>query len=274
MKLLYKLERKFGKYAIPRLYVYLVVFLAFGYVIQFVSPALLEGLSLDPQLIMQGQVWRIISWLLVPPSSVSIFFVIFVILLYYSIGQRLEAAWGSFVLNLYIFSGIILTDIGAMLVYFLSGNTASFSLGSYFLFLSMYLAYGVCYPNLELLIYFIIPVKMKYLAMFAGVLLLFSFVLGDIYSKIIILCAMLNFLVFFLSTRNYKKNSPRELKRKHKFKKNIKTATKTQQKSTYKCAVCGQTSEDNPDLEFRYCSKCKGGLAYCQNHLFTHTHVK
>ncbi len=279
MKFLYKLERKFGKYAIPNLTMYLIAMFIIGYVFMFliqakvVSAELYYALLLNPKAIMDGEVWRLVSWLMAPPDT-SLWFIIFAVLFYNWIGKSLEAAWGDYIYNLYIFSAIILTDLGVMVTYWLGLINDYFSMNAYYLSMSMFLAFAVCYPNREVRLFFILPIKVKYMGIIDGVLILFTFLMSSLGNKIIILMMMLNFLIFFLCTRNYKRYSAKEIKRKKNFKKKVKVAEQRKKSSVYKCAVCGRTEEDSPELEFRYCSKCKGGLAYCNEHLFTHTHVK
>ena len=73
---------------------------------------------------------------------------------------------------------------------------------------------------------------------------------------------------------NYTQIRKREIKRKQKFKSDMKTAQAEKIRLTHhKCAVCGRTEKDDPNLEFRYCSKCEGNLEYCMDHLYTHKHV-
>ena len=262
MKFLNKLERKFGKYAIPNLPLALVVFFGIGYLISFVSPEIAAFLTLNPEAIMQGEVWRLISWMMVPPSGASfitMLLLFFILYFYYFMGCSLQNVWGNFVFNLYIFAGLI---------------PGSVSISTYYLCMSMFLAYATCFPEMRVLLFMVIPIKVKYMGYFDGAIILWTFLVGDLGTKVVIVMLMLNFLIFFLSTRNYKKNSPRQMKRRKKYKKQVKVADMEKKQGLYKCAICGQTKEDNPELEFRYCSKCKGNLAYCQNHLFSHTHVK
>lgn len=277
MKFLNKLERKIGRFAIPNLPIILVAFFGIGYLISFVSPEIAMFLTLDPEAIMQGEVWRLISWMMVPPSGASLITMLllfFVLYFYYFMGCSLQNVWGAFVFNIYIFAGIIFTDLGVMVAYWLGLIPGSVSISTYYLCMSMFLAYATCFPEMRVLLFMIIPIKVKYMGYIDGAFILWTFLVGDLGTKVVIIMLMLNFLIFFLSTRNYKKNSPMQMKRRKKYKKQVRTASMEKQQGLYKCAICGQTKEDNPELEFRYCSKCKGNLAYCQNHLFSHTHVK
>ena len=111
----------------------------------------------------------------------------------------------------------------------------------------------------------------KWLAIFegAGFLLLFvtSHSLG---TRLEILLSLANFIIFFVMTRDYRRISPREIKRKQEFRAQIRPKSRTR----HVCAVCGRTDEDSPGMEFRYCSKCEGSYEYCMDHLYTHKHIK
>ena len=271
-----KMERKFGRYAVKNLTVYLLVCYGVGYLLSFLSPQLLSYFTLEPGLILQGQIWRLISWVIIPPNF-SLIFVIFMMLLYYSLGTSLETIWGSFRYNVYIFSGIIFTIIGAFIVYVITGGMVGFGgiFSTYYINMSIFFACAAIMPDLQLYLYGIIPVKMKWLAILDAVLILWDFVAGGIVTRISIVASLLNFLIFFLLNRNMQRYRPKQVIRKHKFQKEVTRATATYAGGAkHKCAVCGRTELDDPNLEFRYCSKCNGNYEYCQDHLFTHEHVK
>lgn len=116
MDFLTKLERKYGKFAIPNLTVILIVGFVFGYIIEIVQPDALSLINLNPAKIMHGQIYRLITWVIMPPSGASLL-VIITLMFYYSVGRTLENAWGDFRYTLYILSGIIFTDIGVVVTY-------------------------------------------------------------------------------------------------------------------------------------------------------------
>lgn len=282
-----KLERKLGRYAIPNLTSYMLVLYVIGYITRYIMPQLLSWLTLEPGLILRGQVWRLVSWIIIAPSDRLIFFVIMVFL-YYSLGNSLERTWGTFRYNVYIFSGILFTVIGAFILYgflnFMYGSSmqeGSVILLSYvgvfsvsYIYMSIFLAFAVTYPDMTVMLYFIIPVKMKWMGIVYGALILYSIIVGSASVRIAIIASVLNFIIFFLATRNTKKFSYK----KQSFHKNFNKQSGPHMKYTngarHRCAVCGRTELDDPCLEFRFCSKCKGNYEYCQDHLFTHEHVK
>ncbi len=272
MNWLYKLEAKYGKYAIQNLPLYIVILYAIGVVIDLMTGGMAEYmLGLNPYLIIeQHEFWRIITFVITPPST-SIWFVIFVLFFYYSIGQSLVNVWGAFKFNMYVLVGVLGTILSAFLVYFVLGKPAGIYMDTYYLNLSMFLAYAAIFPEMSVYLYGILPIKVKWLGYLDVALLVYSFIVGGVGSRIAIVVSMLNFLLFFFSTRNYKKVSPTQIRRKQKYKKDVHNSTVG---ARHKCAICGRTEKDNPNLEFRFCSKCEGNYEYCQDHLYTHTHVK
>lgn len=274
MNWLDKLEKKFGRFAIPNLTMYLIGAYIIGFGIYYFLPGLFKWLTLEPYFILKGQVWRVISWVLVPPSG-SLISIIFIVLLYYSLGTALERAWGTFRYNVYIFSGILFTVIGAFALSFIAG-TGMIGYGglfsTYYINMSIFLAFAVSYPDMELLLYFIIPIKMKWMAIVYAVFILYDFIAGNFISRVTIAASLLNFVVFFLSTK--KGYSPKQQMRKKKYQKQSRPHMTYSNGARHRCAVCGRTELDDPNLEFRFCSKCNGNYEYCQDHLFTHEHVK
>ncbi len=282
MKLIDKLQRRFGRYAIPNLTMYMIILYAAGYVLELFGSSLLSYLTLEPALILEGQIWRLITWVIIPPGQFDIFTLI-MLMVYYSLGTALERTWGTFRYNLYIFTGTITTLIGAFVVYgifalqgtqILLGTTFS----TYYICLSIFFAFAASYPDMQMLLYFIIPIKIKWLALLDACYILYAFIMGNWVNRVVIIASLFNFLLFFLGEIQYWRVSPSELRRKHKFKKQVNSAphshtNKKNQITKHKCAVCGRTELDGDDLEFRFCSKCEGNYEYCQDHLFTHEHV-
>ena len=277
MNFLYKLERKLGRFAIPDLIVYLLAGYVIGYTLSYVAPQALYYLTLEPYFILHGQVWRLITWVLIPPGT-NLIFALIMMMFYFQLGRSLEQTWGTFRFNVYIFGGIIFTVIGAFVlygIYSLMGIKAV-GMGGYFstnyINMAIFLAFAMCYPEMQVLLYFVIPVKMKWLAWLYVVLIALSLFENGWAGRVAIIASLLNFIVFYLSTRNYRQISPREIKRKRNFKTQMR-APVGYGTSKHKCAICGRTEKDDPNLEFRFCSKCAGNYEYCQDHLFTHTHM-
>ena len=284
MNFLNKMERKIGKYAIPNLMIYLIAAYCIGFVIYTVNPNFMLMLTLSPYHILHGQVWRLITWILMPTDT-RVFSLLIMALLYYQLGSALERSWGTFRFNVYIFGGMLFTVIGAFILYGIyaaagTGSLETISLISSLTFttnyinLTIFLAFAVMYPEMQILLFFIIPVKMKWMAVVYAVLIAINLILTSWGGRIAIIMSTLNFLIFFLSTRNYRRVSPKEIHRKQVFKAQMREPRRGSMVTKHKCAVCGRTELDDPNLEFRFCSKCDGNYEYCQDHLFTHQHIK
>ena len=283
MKFFYKMERKFGRYAIRNLMYYIMILYGIGIVIQMLYPMLYwQYLCLDAPSILRGQVWRIVTFLLFPPmgsmaplgsSAGSLFsdllFNGIALSLYYSLGMNLERTWGAFRFNVYFFMGVLGHVLAALVGYLISGQR--WILTTVYLNSSLFFAFAAVYPNLEFLLFMVLPVKAKVLAIVDGIFFAYSFLMGNMADRCAIVLSLANFLVFFLMTRNTGRVSPREIRRRQEFKRQAKIIPKGG--TRHRCAVCGRTEADGEDLEFRYCSKCAGNLEYCQDHLYTHRHV-
>lgn len=284
-----KFEKKFGRYAIPNLTLILILSYVAGYVIELLGSAagvnLLGYLTLDPYRILHGQIWRLVTWVIVPPESLGIFTVI-MLYFYYSLGTTLERTWGTYRYNVYIFSGILFTVIGSFLcmgvVYLMHGilptesasayfYIRSYAFSTYYINLSIFLAFAATYPDMQVLLMFVIPVKVKWMGILDAVLMLYYVIVGDVFTRFAIIASLLNFVLYFYRLHR-SRISPKQMHRRAQFER--KTNEGRAKVSRHKCAICGRTEEDDPSLEFRFCSKCNGNYEYCQYHLFTHEHVK
>lgn len=286
-------EKKFGKYAIKNISLVLLLFYVCGYLINWINPVMLNYLTLDPySILFKGQIWRLITWLIVPPGNFD-FWTIIMLYFYYSIGTSLERTWGTYRYNVYLISGMLFTALGAFammgFVYLFQGEVIAvngaenyFALlsgmfSTYYINMSIFLAFATTFPDMQVLLFFILPIKVKILGVLYGLMLVYDFVAGysnaylAVANRFVIGASLLNFIVFFITNRRSVHLSPKQIKRRTEFKKEVRHASKV---TRHQCAVCGRTEETNPELEFRFCSKCEGNYEYCQDHLFTHTHVK
>lgn len=285
MKFIDKLERKFGRFGIPNLTIYMIVCYVIGYALMIVNPGILNWLSLEPAYILRGQVWRLVTWVLYPPSTSGVlWFAIAVLFFYYPIGTSLERTIGTFKYTLYILSGVIFTILGAFILYFLLGGNVLVGnvFSTYYISLSTFLAYAMCYPDMQVLLMFIIPVKMKWMAIFYVVIVVYEMIqyimAGAWYLVIPIVASLLNFIIFYFGTKDFSRYNPKGIHRRNEFRRAMEPQGRMKSGSgsvtKHKCAICGRTELDDPNLEFRFCSRCNGNYEYCQDHLFTHTHVK
>ena len=270
MKFFYNLERRYRKYAIPNLMYYIIGMYGTGLFLQLFAPEFyLQYLALDAQKILSGQVWRVVTFMIYPPGGGSLFGSLIGMYLYYMLGVNLESIWGAFRFNVYFFMGVIGHVAAALVVYIFFRQRIY--LTTEFLNYSLFFAFAATFPDLEFLLFFVIPIKAKWMAMFNGIYFLYEFIIGNMATRITIVMSLINFFVFFLLTRDLNRFNPKEIKRKQNFHRQMKIMP--QGGTHHKCAVCGRTEKDSPNLEFRYCSKCEGSLEYCSEHLYTHKHV-
>ncbi|MCM1266268.1 MAG: hypothetical protein NC302_00065 [Bacteroidales bacterium] len=296
-------ERKFGKYAIRNLSFVLVCCYAVGYLLELVdrSGFVLSWLTLNPYAILHGQIWRLVTWILIPPESGGIFFTLLMLYFYCSIGTTLERTWGTYRYNVYLFQGMLFTIAGSFLlmgycylfepavttVLYTGGSLRTASLtvnmpyeyfgyiarnfSTYYINMSIFLAFAATFPDAQVLLMFFIPVKVKWLGVIYAVMLVFDFFSASVYGKFAIGASLLNFIVFFLTSRNMAHLNPKQIHRRQEFKREVRRNTGI---TKHKCAICGRTEVDSPQMQFRFCSKCDGNYEYCEEHLYTHTHIK
>ncbi len=276
MNVINNLERRFHGRGIRNLTVYIIACYIIGYVLYFFAPNILNYLYLEPALILRGQIWRLVTWVLSPPSGFNLFTII-MLLFYYQIGVALEQTWGSFRYTFYVLSGLVFTIIGAFILFLLTGRGVGGYFSTYYISMSIFLAFATTNPDMRVMLYFIFPIKIKWLAILDVIVILYN---GFVYIRsglwavpVAIVASLFNFLIFFLTSRNFRRYRPKEVKRRKDFQKAV-SPSRAQQVTKHKCAICGITEEDDPDMEFRFCSKCKGNYEYCQKHLFTHKHVQ
>ena len=290
MRFIDKLERKYGRYGIENLTMYIIISYVLGYALMYINPGALSMLSLNVTKILQGQVWRLITWIVYPPSTSSpLWFVIAILFFYYPISASLEHTWGKFKFTLYILSGMIFTVIAAFILHFVMGGVldglGGIIFSTYYISLSIFLAYSLTYPDMTVLLMFVIPIKMKWMSIVYAALVIYDvaryFMNGAWFMALPIIASLLNFVIFFLGTRDFNRYNPKEIHRKNEFKRAVNGGSKTvpfpgssNAVTKHKCAVCGRTEKDDPNLEFRFCSKCNGNYEYCQDHLYTHIHKK
>ncbi|MDF2819941.1 MAG: hypothetical protein K0R15_382 [Clostridiales bacterium] len=278
MKFLNKMEKTFGRFAIKNLMLYVIVINIIGIFATLIEPNLVNSLYFNPVAFLNGEVWRIFTVAFMPTTEVGLLMGL-ILYFYYWVGSSIENTIGSFKFNVYYFSGYLLTIIVSLLTSFPVENLG-------YLNLSIFLAFAALAPNHTVLLFFILPVKMKYLALFDVVLQLYIAV-GAIFNKSLaafpsiryglamtVLVPLINagiFALLFRSGRGLSKNN-----KQRRFEKEFRQQMAHNQSKTYepkhRCTVCGRTEVDDESLEFRFCSKCEGNYEYCSDHLFNHEH--
>lgn len=274
-----KLERKLGRHAIPNITRFFIIANILGIILGYLT----GGLSLtftffDFGLILKGQIWRLISWILIPSSGLGFLDLLFIFCLW-MLGNSLESYLGTFKMNVYFIGGIIFSDVVAIIVYLTLGQTVILTM--YHMLFALYLMLGLFMPDAEVRLYFVLPIRMKWLTILYFIMLVYnvyqSFSEGLVYGiayGLPIIISVVNLLFFVFSCKN--RVSLKHRKRQREFKNQFKNVEPRPGSgiTRHKCAICGRTENDDPNLTFRYCSKCVGNLEYCQDHLFTHTHVQ
>ena len=190
-KLLSRGERRFGRYfGIPKLMMILCIGMGVTYVADYLLAAYNISLSyylmFDREAIFHGQIWRLVTFVFVPPSSSPIF-ILFALYFYYMIGVGLENQWGKVKFNLYYLVGMLGSIIAALITGY-ADNT--------FLNLSLFFAYAALYPDEQVLLFLILPIKMKYLALVDAALYLYYFIVGTASTRITIVLCLLNVALF------------------------------------------------------------------------------
>lgn len=268
--------RKHPRLGIPRLMLYIVI----GTVIVFFFDLFSSGtfsamLCFSRALILRGQLWRLITFIFVPMVSPQ-YILSFALSLYFSyfLGTMLEREWGSAKFTLFYFSGVLFN----ILVGFVTGYATM-----QYVNLSILLAFATLYPDLQFLLFFILPIKVKWLAWLDLAIIALDMIemaLAGMWLLMLLpVVALLNYILFFWSELwGFVGRKGRQTKHRHSRQTvNFKAAQKKAQETRgymHKCAVCGKTDADDPTMEFRYCSKCDGYYCYCMDHINTHVHVK
>lgn len=234
---------------------------------------LLSLLYFSPEAVLKhGQVWRLLSFALMPNNS-SIWELIF-LYFYYLIGKTLEDTWGTARFNIFVLGGMLLTVIYCFIVYFVSG--ISLMVDASFIYMSMFFSIATLYPDMQVLLFFIIPIRIKWLALLDAAYFVLMMVLMEFPANLLPLIAMLNYAVFFGESlvSELKRTKGGNGKKSRDFKRKV-SQIKYEEKLksfTYKCEVCGKTDTDYPELEFRYCSRCEGYHCFCGEHINNHIH--
>ncbi len=267
MSLLTKLERILGRLAIPNLSLYLVAGQVLFWGLAALTGFNLERIDLLPAAVYAGEAWRLVTYLFRPPGAgtgaLAIVLIAFAWYIFYLMGAALEHYWGAFRYNAFIGLGWLLTTAVAFLT---PGAYAS----NLFLAGSVFLAFAHLNPDFELLIFFILPVKIKWLALLLWLRYAYVAAVGGWSDRLMVLAATGNFLVFFLGDIVDRMRTGR---RRMAHQARGFAAHPDEGEPRHRCRVCGKTDLTHPQTDFRYCSKCAGNECYCSEHIFNHEHV-
>jgi hypothetical protein len=262
MRWLDRLERRFPTAGVPNVTLALILAQISVYIISKANPQILEAFYLIPDRVLEGQVWRLISFLAVPPLM-NPFFAFFFWYLFYLMGNSLEHFWGAFRYNIFLLVGYVAT-VG---VSFLVPDAHS---SNGFLQGSVFLAFAFLNPDFLLYILFILPVKIKYLALIQWIVYAYNLIFGDWITRLLVLASVCNYLLFFWSDiKDRIKTGRRHMtSQAARF-----SQTRPEKEPFHRCVVCGITDISHPDIDFRYCTQCAGTPGYCSEHLPGHQHI-
>jgi hypothetical protein len=277
MSLLSQLERRFRRFAIPNLTTILVA----GQACLYIASKLPQGIAIErvllvPSRVMEGEVWRLFTFLFAPPTDRPLF-VIFYFLLFHMFGTTLERQWGAFRFNMFILVGWMANVAAAFIASALLGNfDADLGFASQFaavvapneyLYSSLFLAFARLYPDFIINLFFILPIRIKWLALLMWIAYGYGVIRGPSMARLLIIATVINYLIFF-GPEHW-----RELRHGHRRRSFQSKAKKSTAAPTHQCRVCGLNSNDSPKTAFRYCSKCEGQACYCPDHIRDHEHV-
>jgi hypothetical protein len=260
MKLLDTLDRKFGRYAVHNVTLYLILGQVLFFVFAMSGRFYLERILLIPDSVLMGEWWRLITFLFIPPLPKYPIFAFFVWYLFYLMGTALEGHWGAFRYNVFLLVGYMVTVAVSFIM-------PQYPATNVFIGGSVFLAFAFLYPDFTLYIFFILPVKIKWLALLTWIGYAYAVLFGSWDTRLFVLASISNFLLFF----------GRDILWRIKTGKRKMAAQAMQfsgkREAFHTCATCGITDLSHPQMEFRYCPDC-GGLGYCTDHIMDHQHVK
>ena len=252
MSFLDKLERRFGRYAIPHLGRCVAALNALVFFLDQVVPGFRYVLDLDPAAIREGQVWRLVTYLFIP-NSTNVLWVVFLLMFFVMVVDGLEHAWGSFRFNVYYLTGAIGVTIASV---FFGAGFANSTLN-----LSLLFAFAWFYPDTLIYVMFVLPVRIKWLAGFSGAGLVFEFVVGGMQERMAIVAAFANYLLYFMPGIIAEIRQRRKVEGRRR---RYAESSVSKDEPLHQCALCGRSDQSDPDLEFRV---ARDGNDYCLEHL-------
>lgn len=263
MKLLDGIEKKLRRFALPNITLYLIVGQSFFYLVWKLKSLDLMRVMLIGDRVLDGEVWRLVTFIFIPPLT-NLLFAFFGWYLFYIMGTALEKLWGTARYNLYL----LIAYVASVAVCFISPEYPATNV---FIGTSVFLAFAFLNPNFQLYIFFILPVKIKWLALLTWIGYIFTIVMavnsGNWLNCLLVLAAVSNFFLFFHDDIRRKLKSGRKRMKSQTERFDVKD------EPFHVCAACGITDKTHPGMAFRYCSKCSGGPGYCTDHIDNHEHV-
>jgi hypothetical protein len=269
MSLINRLERQYGRLAIPNVTTILIAGQVLLYGAMMMRDREVERnqlVSLIPEKVVEGEIWRLLTFLFEPPP-ISPLFVLFYWLLFYLFGTTLEQHWGIFRYNIYLLIGYLANVAAAFLAWALIGAQGMEATNS-FLYGTVMLAFARLYPDFTLNLFFVLPIRIKWLALLMWIGYGYMLLTATWMDKLLVVASVLNYLIFF--GREHLRDWQQGQRRRSSQSK-ANTMTK---RIIHQCRECDLNSESSPRTLFRYCSKCAGQCCYCPEHIANHEHVQ
>lgn len=259
MKLFERLDRLVRPIAIPNLTVVIIVGQVLLYIANVGNPGLGDRAALVWDRVLEGEVWRLLTFMIAPPQ-ISPIFLLFALYIFHLMGTALEQIWGMVRYNVFFYLGYVLT-LGSAAIAHDQPVVGAFLQGSVFL------AFATYNPKFELRLFFVLPVQIRWLAYLQAIGYAMAFVGGNLAVRVMVLASVGNYLIFFGPMVFHRIKNIR--RRVHWNARQFNPGDAPR----HSCAVCGVNSKTHPNMDFRYCSKCSGERAYCEDHLRNHEHV-
>ncbi|MFO0640187.1 MAG: hypothetical protein U0183_13295 [Polyangiaceae bacterium] len=264
--LLARLERRFGRFAIPNVTMYIVGGMAITFALSMLRPEILSVMELDLAAVRQGQVWRLVSYLFIPRTT-SLIFVFFQLSFTWFLGRSLEAEWGPLKMNLYFLVGMIGTTIAAA--------ATGEPVGNQYLTTTLFLAFATLFPDYQITLYLIIPIRVKWLALLSAGVLVVSAVLGSWATRAGVLAATSNYFLFFgAHLRDAIRDRARQrgqASRLADMKAGRAVVSTTPDKGVVRaCSVCQAREDEGADIRVCSCAKCGIPTLFCLSHARDH----
>lgn len=273
--------RNHPRFGIPRLMVVIVAGNVLVWLLSMMdTTGLIAGyLSFSPAHILRGQIWRLFTFVFISgyTSINGIIWFAIMMYFYYFIGSTLEAQWGQAKFNIYYLSGVALSVIYGFIVW---GITGKYGLSAAYINFSMFFAFATMWPDMQFLLFFIIPIKAKWIAIVDAAYFAYAIITQPFPLNLLPLVAVLNYFFFcgswlwgYIRPERVSR-AARQTSRTVKFKSAVKKMQREQRNNPYtrRCEVCGRTDTAYPNLEFRYCSRCAGYHCFCEEHINNHSH--
>lgn len=279
-KLMNRIDRfclKHPRFGIPRLMMFVVIGTLAVWLFNSMDTTgtFINMLTFSPAMVFKhGQIWRLVTFIFIPESSGI--WLVFWLYLYYFIGNALEDAWGPGKFTIYYLSGMVLSMVYSTVVWLITG--ISYGMTVHYINLSMFFAFATLYPDTQFMLFMIIPVKVKWLAIIDAVVFALGILFNSFPMNLLPIVAILNYFLFCGQWIGelFGRGKQQQKKNVRNFQTETRRINREMKDRPYnrKCEVCGRTDADFPNLEFRFCSRCSGYHCYCIDHINDHVHFR